>query len=67
MLFTSAVIRSVLWSSGAPPNCHRAFCNFSLRLAKLSDRQIVPASQFEYVRNEVIQHVQERMYRRGDA
>ena len=34
---------------GAPPNSHSAFCNPSLKLSKLSEKQIVTSSQFEYV------------------
>jgi hypothetical protein len=41
------LIRSVRCRAGTPPNSHTAFCNPSLRLSKLSEKQIVAVSQFE--------------------
>jgi hypothetical protein len=46
-LFTASVMRSVRCRAGTPPNVHKAFCKPSLRLSKLSEKQIVTASQFE--------------------
>jgi hypothetical protein len=46
-LFTARLIRSVRCRAGAAPNFHSAFCKPSLRLSKLSEKQIVAASQFE--------------------
>ena len=34
---------------GTPPSSHKAFCNPSLRLSRLSEKQMVPVSQLEYV------------------
>jgi hypothetical protein len=37
-------------ASGTPPSSQSAFCRPALRLSKLSEKQIVPVSQFEYGR-----------------
>jgi hypothetical protein len=42
-------MRSVRCRNGTPPKAHNAFCNPSLRLAKLSEKQSVTCSQFEQV------------------
>ena len=34
---------------GTPPSSHKAFCSPSLRLSRLSEKQMVPVSQLEYV------------------
>jgi hypothetical protein len=48
-LLTAKLIRSVRCRSGTAPSFHIAFCNPSLKLSKLSEKQIVAVSQFEYV------------------
>jgi hypothetical protein len=46
-LFTAVLIRSERCRAGTPPNSISAFCKPSLRLSKLSEKQIVADSQFE--------------------
>ena len=46
-LFTAKLIRSDRCRWGEPPTSHRACCNPSLRLSKLSEKQIEAVSQFE--------------------
>jgi len=47
--WTASVIRSVRCRCGTPPKDHKALCNPSLRLAKLSEKHTVTCSQFECV------------------
>jgi len=42
-------MRSLRCRSGTPPSSPSAFCKPTLRDSKLSEKQIVTVSQFEYV------------------
>jgi hypothetical protein len=47
LLFSPVESRSVRWAFGTPPSSQSAFCSPSLKLSKLSEKQIVAVSQFE--------------------